>query len=589
MGTSFQRYMRFVKPYRGRLILTVFIGMLRFGIPLLLPLILKYIVDDILMVSLPLETKLYRLGLIVGVTLLIFTVVRIPVEYYRQYFAQWIAYHALYDIRNRLFEHMQKLSLRYYENNRVGQIVSRVINDVEQTKDFIIVGLMNIWLDTAMLIIAICIMCWMHPMMTVVSLSIFPLYIICMKYFYKNMKHFTKERSQALGDLQGHLHERTQGMPVIRAFHLEKAEQEQFEKRNQHFLSRAVIQSRWVAKTFTSFATITDLAPLIAVTFAAYLVIKGQMTLGEMTAFYGYMSIVYAPIRRLVNASTSLTQAHASMDRVFEFLDETYDIMNKPDAEIVDDVVGQVEFHHVWFNYHEGQKPVLRDIHFTVEPGQTVAIVGPSGGGKSTLISLLPRFYDVTKGEIRIDGRSITSFTLGSLRQKMGFVLQEQLLFSGTVEENLRMGKLDATLDEIVEAAKLANAHSFITELPDGYQTEIGERGIKLSGGQKQRLSLARVFLKNPSILILDEATSHLDLKSEQLVQESIERLKKGRTTIVIAHRLSTITHADQIYYVERGELKEHGTHQELMKKNGMYAQLYRVQNLTISSEVHQG
>lgn len=585
MGSSIRRYLRFVHPYRRRMVVTVLIGMVKFGIPLLLPLILKYIVDDLLLSSLPVATKITKLTIVISLTLFVFIVVRIPVEYYRHYFAQLTAYQILYDIRNRLFAHMQKLSLRYYHQNRVGQIVSRVINDVEQTKDFIITGLMNIWLDLITLLLAIGIMCWMNPWMTLLAMAIFPLYAICVKYFYSNMKYHTKERSQALAELQGHLHERTQGMSVIRAFHLEKEEQKQFQHRNQHFLQKAVTQSRWMAKTFTAITTITDVGPILVIAASSYLVLQGKMSIGEMTAFYGYMSLIYSPVRRLVNASTTLTQAHASMDRVFEFLDEPYDIQDRPEAKPIDRVKGEIEFRNVSFRYHDEQEMILNHVQLTIKPEQTIAIVGPSGGGKTTLLSLLPRFYDVSEGQILLDGVDITSIQLQSLRRQMGFVMQEQILFSGTVEENLRMGKMDATMDEIVQAAKRANAHSFIQQLPSGYQTEIGERGVKLSGGQKQRLSLARVFLKDPPILVLDEATSHLDLKSEQLIQESLERLKKGRTTIIIAHRLSTITHADQIFYIDRGQVKEQGTHQELMEENGMYAQLFRVQHLNVSPE----
>lgn len=588
MEGSVRRYLRFVKPYRNRIIVTVLIGTVKFGIPLLLPLLLKYIVDDILLKPMPLETKISHLVLLIVSALILFTVVRIPVEYYRMYFAQLTSNQVLYDIRNRLFAHMQKLSLRYYHQNKVGQIVSRIINDVEQTKDFILTGLMNIWLDMGSLTIAFAIMYWMNPWMALLAIAVFPLYAFCVKYFYKNMKHYTKQRSQALAELQGHLHERTQGMSVIRAFHMEKQEQQQFVKRNDHFLSKAITQSRWVAKTYTAISTITDIAPILVIGVSSYFVIKGYMTIGEMTAFYGYMSLVYSPVRRLVNASTTLTQAHASMDRVFEFFDETYDIVDQPNARDIDHVQGRIEFNAIWFRYQENQDSILRDVNLTIEPGQTVALVGPSGGGKSTLISLLPRFYDVEKGSIKIDGIDITEFTQESLRKQMGFVMQEQLLFSGTIEENLRMGKNDATMDEMIDAATKANAHEFITQLPHGYFTEIGERGVKLSGGQKQRLSLARVILKDPPILVLDEATSHLDLKSEQKVQQSLERLKKGRTTVIIAHRLSTITHAEQIFYIDCGEVKERGTHQELMHNNGMYAQLFQVQNLTVSPEVNQ-
>ncbi|MFC7440724.1 ABC transporter ATP-binding protein [Laceyella putida] len=577
---SMRRYLQFVKPYWKEIALTMVIGIIKFGIPLLLPLILKYVVDDLLLSHLSNQDKLEKLAWVIAGAFFLFTVVRVPVEYYRQYFAQWTANKVLYDIRNLLFDHIQKLSLRFYQNQKVGQIISRVINDVEQTKEFVITGMMNIWLDFTTLVIAIGMMVYLDPLMTVISLIIFPFYGVAVKYFFQNMRRFTKERSQALAELQGHLHERIQGISVIRAFHLEGYEQTQFEKRNQHFLHKAMTHTKWVAKTFASINTLTDLAPIIVIALSGYFVIQGTLTIGEMTAFYGYMGLIYNPIRRLVNSSTTLTQAFASMDRVFEFMDEAYEITDLPGAKPIADVKGSVRFSQVRFRYHEGQDWILDGIDLEIEPGQTVALVGPSGGGKSSIISLLPRFYDVTEGEIRIDGHELREITLASLRQNMGLVLQENILFSGSVEENIRMGKIDATMDEIVAAAQAANAHDFITGLPEGYQTEIGERGVKLSGGQKQRIALARVFLKNPAILILDEATSALDLQSEHLVQESLERLARDRTTIIVAHRLSTITHADQILVVDQGKVVERGTHEELLREGGLYARLFNVQHL---------
>jgi subfamily B ATP-binding cassette protein MsbA len=268
------------------------------------------------------------------------------------------------------------------------------------------------------------------------------------------------------------------------------------------------------------------------------------------------------------------------MDRVFEFMDESYEIVDLPHARTIYKVKGNVEFKDVHFRYHDGQDWVLNGVNLTITAGQTVALVGPSGGGKSSIISLIPRFYDVGKGQVKIDGVDVRDFTLKSLRSHIGMVLQENILFSGTVVENIRMGKPDASMDEVIEAAKAANAHDFIMELPSGYETEIGERGVKLSGGQKQRIALARVFLKDPEILILDEATSALDLQSEHLVQESLLRLAKNRTTIIVAHRLSTITHADQIFVIDHGHVIERGTHRQLMEMGGKYAELFNVQNL---------
>lgn len=577
---SIRRYLRFVRPYRKHIAWTMVVGICKFGIPLLLPLILKYAVDDILLAHLPADEKVRRLLWLLTGTFFIFTVIRYPIEYYRQYYAQWTANKVLFDIRNRLFDHLQKLSLRFYHNQRVGQIISRVIQDVEQTKEFVVTGMMNVWLDLFTISFAVVAMVWMDPIMTVIALSVFPLYGIAVKYFYQRLRQRTKQRSQALAELQGHLHERIQGISVIRAFHLEAYEQDQFLHRNGHFLDQALAHTRWNAQTYAVINTITDLAPLLVIGFASYYVIRGHMSIGEMTAFYGYVGLIYSPIRRLVNSSTTLTQASASMDRMFELLDEPYEITDQPDALLLTRAEGSIRFENVTFYYHEDSDPVLTNVNLTIEPGQTVALVGPSGGGKSTIVSLIPRFYDVQKGSVIVDGRDVRGWTLASLRSHIGMVLQDNILFSGTVLDNIRMGRPTASFEEVVAAAKAANAHAFITELKDGYETEIGERGVKLSGGQKQRIALARVFLKDPAILILDEATSALDLQSERLIQESLERLAKDRTTIIVAHRLSTITHADRIYYIDQGQVKEAGTHEELMVLGGRYARLFAMQHL---------
>lgn len=577
---SIRRYLHFIRPYRIEIAITMVVGVVKFGIPLLLPLILKFVMDDILLTDQAMAAKLNQLVWILVGSFFVFTVIRLPIEYYRQYFAQWTASKVLFDIRNRLFDHIQKLSLRYYNNQKVGQIISRVIHDVEQTKEFVVTGMMNIWLDLITLLIAVAIMLWLDPLMTLVALAVFPLYGVAVKYFYQGLRKLTRERSQALAEMQGHLHERIQGISVIRAFNLEEHEKNQFDRRNQHFLNRALAHSRWNAHTFAVVNTITDIAPLMVIGFAAWQVLQGNLTIGEMTAFYGYLTLIYSPIRRLVNASTTLTQSLASMDRVFEFVDEPYDIKDKADAVHVNRVRGEIAFKDVTFAYQEREEPVLKGIDLHIRQGETVALVGASGGGKSSLVSLIPRFYDVTAGRVEVDGRDVRDWTLSSLRKQVGMVLQDNILFSGSVLENIRMGKTDSDMDEVVAAAKAANAHDFIMDLPQGYETEIGERGVKLSGGQKQRVAIARVFLKNPAILILDEATSALDLKSERLIQESLSHLARNRTTLIVAHRLATITHADRICLIEGGRILESGTHDDLMKKQGRYARLFNVQNL---------
>jgi subfamily B ATP-binding cassette protein MsbA len=376
------------------------------------------------------------------------------------------------------------------------------------------------------------------------------------------------------------LHERVQGMPVIKSFAIEDFEQGQFDKQNKNFLEKALQHTSWNAKAFSAVNTITDIAPLIVIGYSAYLVIQNQLSLGTMVAFFAYIDKLYNPLRRLVNSSTTITQSFASMDRVFEFLDEKYDIVDSPDAQVCNQVHGDISFENVSFSYEANEERVLKDITLHVKKGETIALVGMSGGGKSTLVSLIPRFYDVTSGRITLDGIDIRNFKVQSLRDKIGVVFQDNLLFSESVMDNILLAKPDASEEEVYMAAKAANADEFILNLSEGYNTRVGERGVKLSGGQKQRVAIARVFLKNPPILILDEATSALDLESEHAIQESLEALAKDRTTFIVAHRLSTITHANRIVLIEHGQIVEIGTHDELMAKQGNYYKLFQVQQL---------
>ncbi|MGM8213737.1 ABC transporter ATP-binding protein [Virgibacillus sp. W0430] len=578
--SSIKQYLQFVKPYKWPIVGTVLIGVVKFAIPLLIPLILKYVIDSIIMADKVQSEKLSQLFWLMGISFFIFLILRPPIEYYRQYLAQWVGSKVLYDIRDRLFDHIQRLSLKFYSETKTGEIISRVIHDVEQTKTFVITGLMNVWLDMVTILIAICIMLTMDVKLTIVAIILFPFYGFSVKYFYGKLRALTRDRSQALAEVQGHLHERVQGMPVTKGFALEDYEQEQFEARNKNFLNKALVHTGWNAKTFAVTNTITDLAPLLVIAFAAYQVILGDLTIGTMMAFVGYMERVYSPLRRLINSSTALTQSIASIDRVFEFLNEKYDIKDKKDAIELGRVQGKVDIENVSFRYSSEDGEVLSGVNLSVRKGETIALVGMSGGGKSTLISLIPRFYDVIKGSIKVDGIDIRNVTARSLRNNIGMVLQDNILFSESIATNIRMGNPHATDEEVIAAAKAASAHEFISKLPNGYETLVGERGVKLSGGQKQRVAIARVFLKNPPILIFDEATSALDLESEYHIQEAMGKLAYDRTTFIVAHRLATITHADRIVVLEHGKVVESGSHDELMQKRGSYFNLYQVQHL---------
>ncbi len=577
---SIRRYLKWVKPYKWAIIGTIIIGVIKFAIPLLIPLIIKYVLDDIVGGTMSLEEKKQQLVTIIIAMIGIFVILRPPVEYFRQYFAQWTGSKILFDIRNQLFAHISKLSFKYYSNMKSGEVISRVINDVEQTKNFVISGLMNIWLDIATIIITIIIMAAMDVKLTLISLILFPFYAISVRYFFGKLRGLTRERSQALAEVQSYLHERIQGMSVIKSFAVEDYEQQNFNKQNKNFLDKALTHTRWNAKSFAVVNTITDIAPIVIIGYSAYQVITGNLSVGTMVAFIAYIDRLYNPLRRLVNASTTLTQSIASMDRVFEFIDEKYDIVDRENAVPCENVKGNIVFQNASFSYEESGLTVLKNINLQIPQGETVALVGMSGGGKSSLVSLIPRFYDVSEGQILLDGVDLRDYQIRSLRDQIGVVFQDNILFSESIETNILLAKPNATKEEVIAAAKAANAHDFIMNFPDGYNTKVGERGVKLSGGQKQRIAIARVFLKNPPILVLDEATSALDLESEHLIQESLALLAKDRTTFIVAHRLTTITHADRIVMIENGEIVEMGAHEQLMKQQGHYYKLFQVQQL---------
>ncbi|HDB7074845.1 TPA: SAV1866 family putative multidrug efflux ABC transporter [Staphylococcus aureus] len=576
-----KRYLQFVKPYKYRIFATIIVGIIKFGIPMLIPLLIKYAIDGVINNhALTTDEKVHHLTIAIGIALFIFVIVRPPIEFIRQYLAQWTSNKILYDIRKKLYNHLQALSARFYANNQVGQVISRVINDVEQTKDFILTGLMNIWLDCITIIIALSIMFFLDVKLTLAALFIFPFYILTVYVFFGRLRKLTRERSQALAEVQGFLHERVQGISVVKSFAIEDNEAKNFDKKNTNFLTRALKHTRWNAYSFAAINTVTDIGPIIVIGVGAYLAISGSITVGTLAAFVGYLELLFGPLRRLVASFTTLTQSFASMDRVFQLIDEDYDIKNGVGAQPIEIKQGRIDIDHVSFQYNDNEAPILKDINLSIEKGETVAFVGMSGGGKSTLINLISRFYDVTSGQILIDGHNIKDFLTGSLRNQIGLVQQDNILFSDTVKENILLGRPTATDEEVVEAVKMANAHDFIMNLPQGYDTEVGERGVKLSGGQKQRLSIARIFLNNPPILILDEATSALDLESESIIQEALDVLSKDRTTLIVAHRLSTITHADKIVVIENGHIVETGTHRELIAKQGAYEHLYSIQNL---------
>ena len=481
------------------------------------------------------------------------------------------------DMRRDLFGHLQKLSFSYYDNTKVGTLMSRITTDLFDVTEFAHHCPEELFISGIKIICSFIILCTMNVYLTLIVFACIPLIVASLIFFRKRMKSaFTESRRQT-GELNAQIEDSLLGIRVVKSFANEDLENKKFEKGNKKFLN---IKKRayYTMGGFQSTTRFFDGFMYIVVVVAGglFLVYDG-ITLADYMAYLLFVTTLITSIRRLVEFSEQFQRGITGIDRFNEIMQIEPEIKDTKEAIDIEKVEGKIEFKNVSFSYESEKKEVLTNLNLTVNPGEGIALVGPSGGGKTTLCSLIPRFYEVTGGEITIDGRNIRSITLHSLRESIGVVAQDVYLFSGSVKENIAYGKQNATEYEIVESAKLAGAHDFIMSLPYGYDTYVGERGVKLSGGQKQRLSIARLFLKNPPILILDEATSALDNESERIVQRSLERLAKGRTTFTIAHRLTTIKNADRILVLTENGIEESGTHQELLDKNGLYADLYKL------------
>ena len=479
------------------------------------------------------------------------------------------------DMRQDLFHHVQKLSFSYYSDAKVGQIMARITSDLFEVtevahhcpEEFLIAGVK--------IIVSFTVLCGMNIPLTLLMFAVLPFMMIAAKYFNGKMRRIFKERNKQVGEINAQVEDSLLGIRVVKSFANEAIEEEKFRKGNLKFLDLKADSYRVMAQFGTSNRLSDGLMYIIIVCAGALLIGKGKLSVADFTAYMLYANVLLGSIRRIVEFTEQFQRGMTGIDRFFEVLDAPIDIVDAENAKEMKDVRGAVTFDNVSFHYGDDDAEVLHGLSLTVEPGQSIALVGPSGAGKTTLCNLLPRFYDVTGGRILIDGEDIRHFTQKSLREAIGVVQQDVYLFAGTVYENIAYGKPGATREEVIDAAKLAGAHEFISALPQGYDTYTGERGVRLSGGQKQRISIARVFLKNPPILILDEATSALDNESEHIVQQSLEKLARGRTVFTIAHRLTTIKGADVIWVLTENGVEEMGDHKTLIEKGGIYAGLY--------------
>ena len=556
------------------MILDLFCAALTTLCELVLPLIVREITDKATSTPMALTVSLV---LRLGAVYLILRIIDTVANYYMASVGHIMGTRIETDMRRDFFGHLQKLSFSYYDNAKVGTLMSRITSDLFDVTEFAHHCPEEFFIAGIKIICAFVILCTMSVPLTLIVFATIPLMLLVLTKFNRRMRAGFRESRVQIGELNSSVEDSLLGIRVVKSFSGEKVEEEKFEQGNQKFLSIKKKVYRAMAGFHSSTRFFDGLMYIVVVVIGALFMIWGKISPADYVAYLMFVTTLLTSIRRIVEFTEQFQRGMTGIERFYEIIDEDPEITDAPDATDAENVCGNVEFKNVSFRYETENKNVLTALDLSVKAGESIALVGPSGGGKTTLCSLIPRFYEVSDGEILLDGKNIRKLTLRSLRDNIGVVAQDVYLFSGSIRENIAYGKRNATEDEIIEAAKLAGAHDFIMSLPNGYDTYVGERGVKLSGGQKQRVSIARVFLKNPPVLILDEATSALDNESEKLVQESLEKLAHGRTTFTIAHRLTTVRNADRILVLTEDGIAESGTHEELVRKGGIYAELYKL------------
>lgn len=569
--TLYLRILSYIKPYMHRLIFAMFCTIMAAAGNLYIPWIIKDMIDEVLA-----DKNGTMLNWIAASIIAIF-VVRGLFWYGQNYLMSYVGQSVIIDIRAAVFKKLQRLSVSFYDKNKTGTIMSYVTNDVNALQSAMVENTIEMITEGFILIGSVVAMIYLDWRLTLFTVCTFPVVLWFMEFFGKKIRKTGGRIQECTADITSVLQESVASARVIKSFVREDYEVDRFDVENRANF-RANMKNAQLMATLTP---VVELVAAIGVTMIIWYggnnVINGTITAGSLVAFLTYAVNISNPIKRLTRVIGNIQKALAAAQRVFMIIDMPEEIAESRDAKQLPEVSGKVEFQNVSFAYDD-KGNVITDLSFSVKPGEVIAIVGPSGAGKSTIANLLPRFYDVNKGDIKIDGHSVREVTLDSLREQVGIVPQETMLFNGSVYNNILYGRLDATKEEIEAAAKAANAHDFIMQLTDGYETKLGDRGVNLSGGQRQRIAIARAILKNPRILILDEATSALDTESERVVQEALDRLMIGRTSFVIAHRLSTVKNADKILVLEKGNLVESGTHDELLALDGLYAHLYKIQ-----------
>lgn len=574
MKEKLKKLLSYYKPYKGLFFADMFFAILGAAVTLVIPLIVRYITNEVVYFE---HHEVMRTITMLGGLMIFLVVVEYVCNYFIAFYGHMMGAKMEANMRSDIFGHYQKLTFAFYDNQKVGALLSRITSDLFDITELLHHGPEDIVISVIKLVGSFIILVNINVKLTVVAFIFVPFMIIFAGYYNRKMKVAFKRNRARIADINSQIEDSLSGIRVVKSFANEEIEMKKFEKGNDNFVAAKKISYSYMAGYHSTLTALTTLVTVVVLIVGARGLVDKTILVADLVTFLLYINNFIEPVKKLINFTEMFQNGYSGFDRFLEMMSIAPDIQDDADAVPVDRLEGNIKFDHVSFHYSDSDENVLNDVNLDVQAGEYMALVGPSGVGKTTLCSLIPRFYEVTDGSIQIDGMDIRKMKLEDLRNNIGIVQQDVYLFAGTIMENIRYGNPEATDEDVIRAARRANAHEFIMSFPDGYDTDIGQRGAKLSGGQKQRISIARVFLKNPPILIFDEATSALDNESEKVVQQSLEELAKNRTTFVIAHRLTTIRNARRILVLTEKGIEEQGTHEELLAKKGVYESLYNM------------